>query len=545
MSSVPPPDPPYDDFWRHLGSPRWVCAPMVEQSEAAFRDCCARHGNVGVCYTPMIHARAFVEDPLYRRAQALPAPGRPEAAPVVAQICVTEDEVAFAAAATRLLRQTTCVAGVDLNLGCPQINARKHGYGAYLSLDAAVAALEGMAALPRADALPVLAKVRVEDTAAATEAKLRRILETGVVAVAVHGRHRGQIQHATGVACWDALRGAVGVVRQWCREGQPPPARRRAVAVIANGNVLSREDGVALREHTGCDAVMSAEGLLWDPALFAFGKGEEAGVAPGLVAPPLFSGRLSAHGTPCGAPSLSAQRRALTVAGWYLESCGRHPPSLYQLRAHARKLLHPFSAAHPLVLLQYTAALPDAADPLIRTVVPGSEVQLGRAVGVLKAALRCFAQLVAEEDAAAEGEEAAAGRVHRLCMVTGGAAGMQIVVDGGDAAGAGAAAAAAAAAEEQAPFCFEELDEGVGRGLRASITAALREAEQARGGAGALEEMLTGRTGESRPPLRSAPKIMEMAVPYYKAECRRRLRLEAAEEEEGSDADEEAAFSLF
>ena len=46
-------------FWAGLGAPTRVCAPMVAQSELAFRLLTKAHG-AELAYTPMLHARQFV-----------------------------------------------------------------------------------------------------------------------------------------------------------------------------------------------------------------------------------------------------------------------------------------------------------------------------------------------------------------------------------------------------------------------------------------------------------------------------------------------------
>ena len=44
---------PYE-FWETIGNPKYVCAPMVDQSELPFR-MLTRKYKTDLCFTPMVH----------------------------------------------------------------------------------------------------------------------------------------------------------------------------------------------------------------------------------------------------------------------------------------------------------------------------------------------------------------------------------------------------------------------------------------------------------------------------------------------------------
>ena len=225
-----------------------------------------------LAYTPMFHARLFAENENYRQThfQAAkptatstdPTPASKPASlfldgnpaidrPLFVQFCANDPRWLLEAAR----KVAPYCDAVDLNLGCPQGIARKGHYGSFLQEDQDLI-FRLIRTLRDELEVPVTAKIRILDTREATLAYARNVLDAGASILTVHGRRREQKGHLTGLADWEMIR--------FLRESLPPET-----VLFANGNILQHGDLERCLEFTGADGVMTAEGNLSDPAIFA------------------------------------------------------------------------------------------------------------------------------------------------------------------------------------------------------------------------------------------------------------------------------------
>ncbi|KAH0388912.1 FMN-linked oxidoreductase, partial [Aureobasidium melanogenum] len=267
-------------FYESIGCPKLILAPMVEQSEFAWRLLTrsflpADQNKQLLAYTPMFHARLFHENAKYRETHFQPLKASmPESPlpfdqshfdqsdlhldgnhqtdrPLFVQFCANDPDDLLAAARHV---QPFCDA-VDLNLGCPQGIARKGHYGSFLQEDWDLI-YKLINKLHLNLDIPVTAKMRILDTREKTLDYAKMILSAGASIITVHGRQRHQKGHNTGLADWSVIR--------YLRDNLPADT-----VIFANGNILRHEDIPACLEATGADGVMSAEGNLYDPSVFA------------------------------------------------------------------------------------------------------------------------------------------------------------------------------------------------------------------------------------------------------------------------------------
>lgn len=111
-------------FYRRIGSPKYIMSPMVNASELPFRMLGRKYG-AQLCYTPMIHAKQFIISPKYRRQIFNTCA---EDRPLLVQFCANDPDVLLQASK---MVENDCDA-IDINFGCPQKIAQRGHYGAFL-----------------------------------------------------------------------------------------------------------------------------------------------------------------------------------------------------------------------------------------------------------------------------------------------------------------------------------------------------------------------------------------------------------------------------
>ncbi|KAL9183888.1 hypothetical protein ACHAXT_004744 [Thalassiosira profunda] len=267
----------------------------------------------------------------------------------VVQIAAHDPDVAVEAAMMILERSgsldadSTPVAAIDLNLGCPQSIARKGRYGSFLHDESPETTYKVLAALRKnlPPEIGVTAKIRLPptlDQAAAgklgslgppqtLDDRISCLIDCGVDLITVHGRTRFENKVTVGAADWDAVRQCVDIARSYSGNDRYP--------IFANGGIERYEDVRKCLDETNASGVMSSESLLEFPGLFSSGATES-----------------SAHPT-----AKDVLERQLGYAETYLDYATILPPipgslgtlggSFNCIRSHLFKCLHRYVEENP------------------------------------------------------------------------------------------------------------------------------------------------------------------------------------------------------
>ncbi len=237
-----------------------ILAPMVGASELAFRLLCRKYGAT-LSYTPMMSASEFVQEAATAKhaianSNICEFQTIPQDRPLVCHFSANKPQD-FARAAA--LVEPYCDA-IDLNLGCPQRTAYLGHFGSYLlGKEDRQLIIDIIRAGSKAVSKPIFVKIRLLDTIEDTLELCHQLRDAGASLIAIHARYRASWER-TGPGARDgpAMLDQVKKVK----ESMPD------FPIISNGNVITYDDVVDNQTLTGADGIMSAEGILNNPALY-------------------------------------------------------------------------------------------------------------------------------------------------------------------------------------------------------------------------------------------------------------------------------------
>jgi nifR3 family TIM-barrel protein len=240
-----------------LGS-RYLLSPLAGFTNLPFRRIVREIGGVGLATTDLVNVRSLLANNPKAAELTATCPGD---APLAVQIFGSEPELM--ADAARVL-EARGIASIDINMGCPVNKVTRTGSGASMMCRGGetVALVERVV---KAVSIPVTVKMRLgwDDRQITAPEFARAFEETGVAAVAIHGRTRQQ--GFSGKVSLDGIRAVAEAVR--------------ATPVIGNGDVRTIADADRMLRETGCHGVSIGRGALANPWIFRqLVQWEETGV---------------------------------------------------------------------------------------------------------------------------------------------------------------------------------------------------------------------------------------------------------------------------
>jgi len=230
----------------HTLANRLFVAPMAGVTDRPFRMLCKRLG-AGYAVSEMVTSR---KDLWHSLKTSRRADHTGESAPISVQIAGTDAAMMAEAAAYNIDRGAQII---DINMGCPAKKVCNKWAGSALMQDEplALAIVEAVVAACTPHGVPVTLKMRTGWSQEHRNAeRIARAAESaGIAMLTVHGRTREQ--GYKGQAEYDTIAAVKAAVQ---------------IPVVANGDIHSPEQALAVMRHTGADAVMigrAAQGQPW------------------------------------------------------------------------------------------------------------------------------------------------------------------------------------------------------------------------------------------------------------------------------------------
>jgi tRNA-dihydrouridine synthase B len=224
-----------------------LLAPMEDVSDPPFRAVCKENG-ADLMYTEFISSEGLIRDAIKSR-QKLDI--FDEERPVGIQIFGGDEESLSLAAK---IVEVTNPDLLDINFGCPVKKVALKGAGAGVLRDIPLM-LRLTSAVVNSTRLPVTVKTRLgwDDHTKNIEEVAERLQDTGIKALAIHGRTRTQMYK--GEADWDLI-------------GRVKNNPRMHIPVFGNGDIDSPEKALEYKNRYGVDGIMIGRAAIGHPWIF-------------------------------------------------------------------------------------------------------------------------------------------------------------------------------------------------------------------------------------------------------------------------------------
>lgn len=224
-----------------------LLAPMEDVSDPPFRSICKQEG-ADLLYTEFISSKGLIHDAIKcRRRLDIFEQERPIGIQIFGG---DEDSLAQAAA----IVETTNPDLLDINFGCPVKGIVTNGAGAGVLRDVDLM-VRLTAACVKATSLPVTVKTRLgwDDDSKNIEEVALRLQDTGIAALAIHGRTRCQLYK--GQADWSLI----------AKVKNNPRIR---IPIFGNGDIDSPEKAREYANRYGVDGIMIGRAAIGYPWIF-------------------------------------------------------------------------------------------------------------------------------------------------------------------------------------------------------------------------------------------------------------------------------------
>ena len=238
-------------IWQTIKKPIFALAPMEDVTDIVFRQIIYSCARPDVSFTEFINVEGMHSRGREAIIHRLKFTGSER--PLVAQVWGVKPEDYKKSAAEIAVMGFD---GIDINMGCPIKDVMKNGACAALINNPSLAKEIIHATKEGADGLPVSVKTRIGFKSITTEAWISHLFSCGIAAITVHGRTAVELSKVP--AHWDEI-GRVVAMRN---------AMKRETVVLGNGDVSSREDGLAKIAEYGVDGVMMGRAVFDDPWIF-------------------------------------------------------------------------------------------------------------------------------------------------------------------------------------------------------------------------------------------------------------------------------------